>query len=311
MKVEALLRPNRQPSTPQYLAPVADIGAARRVALQVVQMASAACRPMIVAGDLDAAIEACTAEAYDKCEARDLTVCPRRLEAARVDEVAERLRVVGVPLKFRRLVVQAMPRRESPTAPAALPLWDSDALRLVRAFHARRPTKVDLQCAPERPVTFDGSEWICMLGGDHGRAKTTASAWFIANTPSAGFIEARDLDRGLIDALRMAEQYPYPIVLDEVGAEKNAAAVSDILHARHARELLTLANSNTDAEDFEKRYGVRTLDRVHENGRFVVLVGDSYRQHAPEGASEVPPGAANGVSPTGNGHQASRNNRSR
>jgi len=137
---------------------------------------------------------------------------------------------------------------------------------------------------------------ILVLSGPRGVGKTTAASWIMANAPrdrhiatdiiGPRFLDAAELS--LVNRYKESELRPLKraslLVIDDLGIEyfdekgSFSATFDAIINARYASHLRTVMTTNLVAEEFRERYGVRTIDRIRECGRFVGVVGESLRR---------------------------------
>ena len=78
------------------------------------------------------------------------------------------------------------------------------------------------------------------------------------------------------------------LILDEVGVQRGTEdeqnTVFDIIDKRYLSEKPTICITNLNANDMREMIGVRSFDRLRENGEWVSVVGDSYRANIKGGA---------------------------
>ena len=221
--------------------------------------------------------------------------CPR-------DRVIRAWRQRGgtAPARLKATLLAALPGRYDENEDRLLPpvpLLETDALKVARAWAAGKPARVVL--AGGAAVDVRGDEWCLVLAGPPGCGKSLAAAWALAESGAGKWLSATLLQS--VD-LELAE-YGAPdsdvrrgvapdgfsakalLVLDDLGEEHVGAsgwAVSRAQHllcARHADGARTIVTTNLrrrGAGQFAERYGERVDDRIND-GLFVGLSGPSLR----------------------------------
>lgn len=160
--------------------------------------------------------------------------------------------------------------------------------RVIEALNNLRETEAVIAV---RKLSREG-RCVSILSGGVGCGKSVAAAYML-DGPSGGFVvRASALVRiGLFgeeaQALRHRAVTARVLVIDDLGTEPldakgyGLAAIYDVIEERHGEEMPTLITTNLDLAAFKARYGTgggeRLIDRIREDGAFVVLAGESMR----------------------------------
>jgi hypothetical protein len=249
------------------------------------------CFLALEAGDHDGAVDACeAARAYDTCRwSRLRDACPRARAIDTYEAIAQHL--------THPMLSARVPKRETELLLAAarwkarVPLRALDSLRIVRAVLRRRRERVTVENGAEvrkgaeripGAVYLTGSEAIVVFAGNQGRGKTTAACYAIARvggmyTRAPQWTRRNGVD--IDEAIRVPA-----LVVDQFGREHFGdsdwarSQFEDTVDARYQAERLTLLVGNVQYEGFcERLKGTTVVDRVHGDGVFVELGGESIR----------------------------------
>lgn len=305
------------PSTPQtetggdFAAALSRIQA--RMADDEAERRRLPCFAALDAGDADAAVDACeAARAYETCRwSRIADACPRAraIDAydATVNHLAHPMLSARVPKRETDLILAAARRRDR------VPLLPLDSLRVVRAVLKRRRERVAVENGVEvrkdgeriaGAVYLTGSEAIVVLAGNQGRGKTAAACYAIARLGGMYTRAPQWTRRGGVD---VDEAIRAPVlVVDQFGREHFGdsdwarSQFEDTVDARYQAERLTFLVGNLQYEAFCQRLrGTTVVDRVHGDGVFVELGGESIRADLRTAALETQPPeeASHGLAP--------------
>lgn len=258
------------------------------------------CFPALDAGDEERAVDVCEAVgAFEACRwAGSLDACPRRRAIHLYENAVQYL--ANAPIEFR------VPRREAVLIQAAarrrdrVPLLPLDSLRLLRAVLKRRGERVALENGAEvrnggeripGAVQLTGTEAIVVLAGNQGRGKTLAACYAIARN---GGIYTRAPQWTRREGVDVAEAIRASVlVIDQFGREHFGdsdwfrSQFEDVIDARYQAQRLTFLVGNLRWEVFRQRLdGMTVLDRVHGEGVFVELGGESIRSELRAAALE-------------------------
>lgn len=270
-----------------------------------------ACFPGLDAGDADAAVDACeAARAFETCRwATSADWCPRSRAIDAYDATAQHLAhplaYARVPKRETAIILAAARRRER------VPLWPLDTLRVVRAVLKRRRERVVLENGAEvrkggerisGTAYLTGSEVLIALAGNQGRGKTLAACYAIARL---GGMYTRAPQWTRRNGIDVDEAIRAPVlVVDQFGREHFGdsdwarSQFEDTVDARYQAERLTFLVGNLQYEACCQRLkGTTVVDRVHGDGVFVELGGESIRADLRTAALEtqLPEEASHGL----------------
>lgn len=153
------------------------------------------------------------------------------------------------------------------------------------------------RCEPTRALQLVQpwvAGWLPVMAllGETDAGKTIAAGWALARMPGL-YIEANELARrrraafGGPDAVFDRAVRAQLLVVDELGAEDDAAAASAALHEvinRRQRGRRTLLLGNLDARAFVERYDARTISRLREIGKLFRVRTEGLRARVGAGA---------------------------
>lgn len=262
-----------------------------------------ACFPAVDAGDSDGAVDACeSTRAHETCRwARTADVCPRARAIDAYDVTVQNLTPptisARVPKRETALILAAARRRDR------VALWPLDSLRVVRTVLKRRRERVTLDNGAEvrkggervsAAVYLTGSEAIVVLAGNQGRGKTLAACYAVARL---GGMYTRAPQWTRRNGVDIDEAIRAPVlVVDQLGREHfgdsdwSRSQFEDAVDARYQAERLTFLVGNLQYEAFCQRLkGTTVVDRVHGDGVFVELGGDSIRADLRTAALQAQP----------------------
>lgn len=225
--------------------------------------------------------------------------CPAHRVIEIRDAVVGRLLSADVPENERDRILAALQLGD--------PLWETDALQVVRAFVRRaratvKPirrvvdgkeiagnlaevrgdaTKVERSAGT---VEIYGSERVAFFGGNVGRGKTLAACRAIAHAGGKYLTEYRLARPKGVDLEEVAGVAGV-VVIDQVGrahlgdARYALTQLEELIDHRYARNRLTILVGNLTWEEFAKRYQSILADRILGQGVFVEFGGSSLRAH--------------------------------
>jgi len=149
-----------------------------------------------------------------------------------------------------------------------------------------------------------GSDWLLVLAGNKGLAKTSACATAVYQLLRQRALESLKQSNVFAKAssvvvfLTAPQLARYPrfddeamakiercslLIVDDVGTEFNdrggafSSLLDGVVNARYADGRKTILTTNCTLTEFKTRYGVRILDRLKDGGRFYVVSGNSLR----------------------------------
>ena len=200
------------------------------------------------------------------------------------ETAARRLGQARVPQLYLERILAAIPAGNAvPPGRQVMPLDDTVAMLLARAFVARTPNEVRVGAGEHGIARFTGFERWLFLGGNVGAGKTLAACWIIANWRDWGFFARASAIAKLDDDLLGEAKRASLLVLDDLGDEYvgesqfGAVRIAELLTERHGNGLPTIATMNLKRSEFVARYGERTNDRLNELGKFIAIGGPSLR----------------------------------
>lgn len=177
------------------------------------------------------------------------------------------------------LLIGTLPgiRKADGSACPPMPLRDTTALAMVRAFQARAPFAVE-----GRPIAFTGDEWCLIIGGEVDSGKSVA-AGSVALDERCWFVGARELTTksGGPDAwqeyeLRMESARGCDfLILDDLGCEVDSEGgwatreLAALITERHKERLRTIITTNLRRAEIGARYAARVDSRLNEGAVFV------------------------------------------
>ncbi len=176
-------------------------------------------------------------------------------------------------------------RREDGSAYKPVPLRDTTALTMVRAFQSRQPFAVE-----GRALQFTGDEWCLIIGGEVDSGKSVA-AGSVALDGRCWFIGARELTtrKGGQDSWEAYEERMERVkacdflILDDLGCEVDSEGgwatreLAALITARHECRRRTIITTNLRRAEIGTRYAARVDSRLNEGAIFVPCKGLGWR----------------------------------